>query len=71
MPILYFYLDGFGMYVPATARGQIPIRLFTWYNRNRITVSVMNYGATIVKIMAPNRKGVPEDIVMGYDTFDG
>ncbi|XP_044739519.1 uncharacterized protein LOC123300881 [Chrysoperla carnea] len=70
-PDIYIREDGFGMYVPATARGQIPIRLFTWYNRNRITVSVMNYGATIVKIMAPNRKGVPEDIVMGFDTFDG
>lgn len=35
-----------------------------------IQVSVMQFGAAIVNIYAPDREGEPADIVCGYDTLD-
>jgi aldose 1-epimerase len=46
------------------------IRLLTLRNKNGMVVQVTNYGAIIVSIFAPDRKGVFSDIVQGYDSID-
>lgn len=43
---------------------------FTWTNANRMSVSVMTYGATVMSIRIPNRQGVSDDVVLGFDTLD-
>jgi aldose 1-epimerase len=45
------------------------IWLHTLTNKNGVSVSIMDYGATIVKIEAPDRNGKLADIVLGFDNF--
>ena len=46
------------------------VYLHTLRNRNGVEVSITNYGATITSIMAPDRNGVFDDVVLGYETLD-
>jgi len=45
------------------------VRLYTLTNKNGVSVSIMDYGATIVKILAPDRNGKLDNIVLGFDKF--
>ena len=45
------------------------VRVYTLTNKNGLSVSVMDYGATIVKILAPDRSGKLDDVVLGFDKF--
>jgi aldose 1-epimerase len=51
-----------------TAQGQL-VTLHTLTNKNGLSVSIMDYGATIVKILAPDRNGKFENVVLGFDKF--
>ena len=51
-----------------TPLGQL-VTLYTLSNKNGVSVSIMDYGATIVKIMAPDRDGKFDDVVLGFDSF--
>jgi aldose 1-epimerase len=44
--------------------------LFTLKNKNGLVAQITNYGAIIVSIYVPDRKGNLADIVQGYDTID-
>ena len=44
-------------------------RLYTLVNRNGMEVCITNFGARIVSIMVPDRKGVLQDVVLGYDNI--
>jgi aldose 1-epimerase len=46
-----------------------PVLLHTLVNANGVSVSIMDYGATIVRIVTPDRNGTPGDIVLGFDHF--
>lgn len=46
------------------------IRLYTLKNRNGLICQLTNYGAIIVSLYVPDRKGNLDDIVQGYDTID-
>jgi aldose 1-epimerase len=52
------------------AEGQ-PVALYTMTNAHGMSVSVMNYGATVVKLLAPGRSGKADDIVLGFDDLSG
>lgn len=45
-----------------------PVGLYTLKNKNGMVAQVTNYGAIIVSIFTPDRKGNMADIVQGYDT---
>lgn len=47
-----------------------PTGLYTLKNKNGLIAQVTNYGAIIVSILVPDRKGNLADIVQGYDTID-
>jgi aldose 1-epimerase len=55
--------------------GKLPdhsaVTLFSLGNQHGVTASVMNYGATLVSLEAPDRHGRPADITLGFDTLDG
>jgi len=51
-----------------TLDGQL-VRLYTLTNKNGVSVSIMDYGATIVKVLAPDRNGKLDDIALGFDKF--
>lgn len=45
-------------------------RLFTMKNSNGLVVTLTNYGAKIVSIYAPDRKGNLSDIVLGFGSIE-
>ena len=53
-----------------TKDGQ-PVELYTLTNANGMQATIMTYGATVVTLTAPDRKGQFADVVLGFDTLDG
>src|SRR5260221_10606378 len=55
--------------------GHLPDRqevfLYTLTNSHGLEMKVTNYGGLITSIKTPDRDGVLEDIVLGYDTLGG
>ncbi len=55
--------------------GELPdgskVEVYTLTNSNGMQMRVMNYGATVLSITAPDRDGVMADVVLGCDTLDG
>jgi len=45
--------------------------LYTLENDNRMLVTVSDYGATLVQILVPDKKGELVDVVLGYDDVRG
>jgi aldose 1-epimerase len=66
---------GEGMSVAETAFGKTPeghdITLYTVNNKNGVEMKVTNYGAILVSLKTPDKKGVSEDIVLGFDSLGG
>jgi len=48
-----------------------PVRLFILRNRQGMAVCVTNYGAKIEQVLAPDRHGRFDDVVLGYDSIEG
>lgn len=63
--------DDFGFFLDKTTGVSIPVRRFTWKNKNSVQVQVITYGAIITSIKVPDQHGVIEDVVMGFDNMDG
>ncbi|MGZ3853048.1 MAG: aldose epimerase family protein, partial [Flavisolibacter sp.] len=40
-------------------------------NSNQIEVAITNYGARIVALIVPDRKKLPTDVVVGFDSLQG
>jgi aldose 1-epimerase len=49
-----------------TPRGE-PVTLYTLTNKNGMSVSLMDYGATVVKLIVPDRNGKLDDVALGFD----
>jgi len=47
-----------------------PVDLFTIANAGGMEVRTMPYGAILVSIRVPDRRGQPADVVLGLDTFE-
>ncbi len=47
-----------------------PVTLYTLKNKNGMTAKIMDYGATVVSLTAPDRKGKYEDVTLGFDNFN-
>ncbi|WP_309090624.1 aldose epimerase family protein [Domibacillus sp.] len=48
----------------------INIKEFTLSNKNGMTVSFLDYGCIITKIVVPDREGKLENVVLGYENAD-
>ena len=53
------------------AQDGTPVKLYTLVNANGMTVRISSYGAIIQSLTAPDRDGVYEDVVLGYDDVAG
>ena len=45
--------------------------LYTLENSRGVKATVTNYGANLVSLKVPDRNGVAEDVVLGFDTLQG
>ena len=52
------------------APGGDPIYLYTLANAKGMEAKVTNFGAILVSLKTPDRRGAFADIVLGFDTFD-
>ena len=53
-----------------TADGQA-VDIYTLTNARGMEAKIINYGATVVSLKAPDRSGKMDDVVLGYDNLDG
>ena len=47
------------------------VRRYTWSNATGMSVQVITYGAIITSMKVPDRNGVCEDVVLGFDDIEG
>ena len=45
------------------------VTLYTLTNKSGMSVSLMDYGATLVKLVVPDRHGKLDDVALGFDHF--
>ncbi len=45
--------------------------LFTLTNKNGMKAELTNYSGAVVSLFVPDRNGIMEDVVLGYDDLDG
>ncbi len=48
-----------------------PVNYYSLENKNGVKVEFSNYGATIIGIHTPDKNGLSENIVLGYDSIGG
>ncbi|MGH9626435.1 MAG: galactose-1-epimerase, partial [Bryobacteraceae bacterium] len=48
-----------------------PVDLFTLRNANGMEATITNFGGRLVSLHVPDRQSKFEDVVLGFDTFDG
>ena len=48
-----------------------PVTEYTITNKNGMQVSVINYGATLTRIMTADKNGDPGNVILGFDSLDG
>lgn len=61
----YTWMDGFGR----TKEGE-KASLYYLKNKNDMEIAVSDYGATLVKVLIPDKNGEIQDVVLGYDTSE-
>jgi len=44
-----------------------PVNLYTMTNKHGMSVSIMDYGATVVSVVTPDRGGHLDDVALGFD----
>ena len=47
------------------------VHSFTLSNKNGMQAKIINYGAILMSLLVPDRKGNVEDVVLGYDSLEG
>ena len=47
------------------------VDLFTLKNKNGLIAQITNYGGRVVSLWIPDKNGIFEDIVLGYESIDG
>lgn len=61
--------------ISKTSFGSLPngqqVFLYTVTNKNGIQMKIINYGGIITSLMTPDKNGVLEDIVLGYNSLAG
>jgi len=58
------------MTVATTADG-MPVELFTLADTAGMSVSIATYGATVQRVVFPDREGRPANVVLGYPALEG
>jgi aldose 1-epimerase len=49
----------------------VPVKLYTLSNALGMKAEITNYGATVVRLLVPDRAGKVDDVVLGFDSVEG
>jgi aldose 1-epimerase len=49
----------------------LPVHLYTLANKQGMVVKISDFGATITQIWVPDKKGLLENVVLGFDSLSG
>jgi aldose 1-epimerase len=52
-----------------TKEGKNVVR-FTIKNSSNLSISIISYGATLTKVMVPDRQGATSNVILGFDTVE-
>uniref|UniRef100_A0A8D8WSP6 Aldose 1-epimerase n=1 Tax=Cacopsylla melanoneura TaxID=428564 RepID=A0A8D8WSP6_9HEMI len=63
--------DKFGECINEETGQVTPVRRLTLTNSQRMSVQVIDYGATITTIKVPDKRGNVDDVVLGFDDMKG
>ena len=69
-PFVSILEDGFGFITDENGKKHI-VRRYTFTNQNNLTVQIISYGAAITALKCPDKNGVIDDIVLGFDSIEG
>jgi aldose 1-epimerase len=58
-------IDTFGIMPEGTV-----VKSYTLLNKNKMEMAVINYGGIITSLKVPDKNGVLEDVVLGFDSLD-
>lgn len=47
------------------------VHIFKLVNSKGVSAEIINYGGIVVSLLVPDRNGVLQDVVLGYDTLEG
>ncbi len=47
-----------------------PVNAYCITNDNGMQVELINYGATIIKLITPDKNGIPGNIILGFDSLE-
>ncbi|XP_059619599.1 galactose mutarotase isoform X2 [Phlebotomus argentipes] len=65
-------VDSFGLVKDPVTKKEETVWVYTWRNSlSRVSVKVISYGATILSVEVPDKNGVLQDVVMGFDSLEG
>ena len=56
---------------PFGTADSLPVTEYTIANPSGASISIINYGGTITKLMVPDKSGVLGDVVLGYNSLQG
>lgn len=68
--ILCFFVLILGFSLGNVCKGDEEIGVYE-LKRGDFSVKITNYGATILSVVVPDRNGILDDIVLGFDSVDG
>lgn len=63
--------DKFGECINEQSGQVLPVTRYTLTNAQRMSVQVVDYGATITTIKVPDKRGNVDDVVLGFDDMRG
>jgi len=63
--------DSFGVLWDDLRRASVPVRRFTLTNVKGVRAQLIDYGATLTALHAPDRAGQLADVTLGFDNMDG
>ena len=53
-----------------TGKDGEPVARFALSNERGVEIELVSWGATLIRWRAPDRAGVPGDVVLGFDSLD-
>ena len=62
--------SNFDSFVNPTTNKVELVEKFSWKTYNRMEISLITYGASLIEIKVPDREGNVEDVLMGYEKFE-